>query len=87
MQQDLNRVRHISQNQNTSDIHRQIVDPRRKRNFQTPRVHFDIPQLPTPTTSELLSSTLPEAPTLLSQHSISNMPSDCLGSTPTSQQI
>ena len=87
MQQDLNRVRHISQNQNTSEIHREIIHPRRKRNFQTPRVHFDIPQSPTPTTSELSSSTLPETPTLVSQHSTSNIPSDYLGSTPTSQQI
>ena len=87
MQKDLNRVKHISQRQNTSEIHRQIIHPRRNRNFQTPRVHFNIPQSPTPTTSELSSSTLPETPTLLSQHSSSNIPSDYLGSTPTSQQI
>ena len=87
MQQGLNRVRHISQNQNTFEIHRQIIHPRRNRNFQTPIVHFDIPQSPTPTTSELSSSTLPETPTLLSQQSISNIPSHYLGSTPTSQQI
>ena len=87
MQQDLNRVRHISQNQNTFEIHRQIIHPRRNRNFQIPRVHIDIPQSPTPTTSELSSSTLPEIPTLLPQHSTSNIPSDYLGSTPTSQQI
>ena len=87
LQQDLNRVRHISQNQNTFEIHRKIIHPRRNRNFQTPRVHFDIPQSPTPTTSELSSSTLPETRTLLSQHSTSNIPSDYLGSTPTSQQI
>ena len=86
MQQDLNRVRHISQNQNTFEIHRQIIHPRRNRNFQTPRVHFHISQSPTPTTSELSSSTLPETPTLLSQHRTSNIPSDYLGSTPTSQQ-
>ena len=85
--QDLNRIRHISQNQNTLEVNRQIIHPRRNRNFQTPRVHFDIPQSPTPTTSELSSSTLPETPTLLSQHSTSNIPSDYLGSTPTSQQI
>ena len=82
MQQDLNRVRHIWQNQNT-----QIIQPRRNRNFQTPRVHFIIPQSPTRTTSELSSSTLPETPALLSQQSISNIPSDYLGSTPTSEQI
>ena len=87
MQQDLNQVRHISQNQNTSEIHRQIIHLRRNRNFQAPRVHFDIPQSPTPSTSELSSSTLSETPTLLSQHSTPNIPSDYLGSTPTSQQI
>ena len=87
MQPDLNRVRHISQNQNTSEIHRQIIHPRRNRNFQTPRVHFGIPQSPTPTPSEFSSSILTETPTLLSQHSTSNIPSDYLGSTPTPQQI
>ena len=82
----INRVRHISQNQNTFEINRQIIHPRRNRNFQTPRVHFNIPQSPTPTTSELSSSTLPETPTLASQHSISNVPTDYLDSTPTSEQ-
>ena len=43
-------MRNISQNQNTVEINRQIIDPRRNRSFQTPRVHFDIPQSPTPTT-------------------------------------
>ena len=85
--QDLNRTRHTSQNQNTVEVNRQIIHPRRNRNFQTPRVHFDIPQSPTPTVSEISSTTLPETPTLLSQHSTSNIPSDYLGSTPTSQQI
>ena len=87
MQQDLNRVRHISQNQNTLEINRQIIHPRRNRNFQTSRVHFNIPHSPTPTTSELSSSTLPETPTFSSQQSISNIPSDYLDSTPTSEQI
>ena len=87
LQQDLNRVRHISQNQISSEIHRQIIHPQRNRNFQTPGVHFDIPQSPTPTTSELSSSTLPETPTLFSQHSTSNIPSDYLSSAPTSQKI
>ena len=85
--QDLNRIRHISQNQKTVEVNRQIIHPRRNRNFQTPRVPFDMPQSPTPTTSENSSSTLPETPTLLSQHCTSNIPSDYLGSTPTSQQI
>ena len=87
LQEEFNRVRHISQNQNTPEIHRQIIHPRRNRNFQTPRVHFNIPQSPTPTTSELSSSTLPETTTLLLQQSISNIPSDYLVPTPTSQQI
>ena len=87
MQQDLNRVRHVSQNQKKFEINRQIIHPRTNRNFQTPRVHFDIPQSPTPTTSEISSSTLPETPTLFSQHSTSSIPSDYLGSTPTSEQI
>ena len=85
--QDFNRIRHTSQNQNTVEVNRQIIYPRRNRSFQTPRVHFDIPQSPTPTTSEISCSTLPETPTLLSQHSTSNLPSVYLGSTPTSQQI
>ena len=87
MQQDLNRVRHISQNQNTLEINRQIIHPRRNRKIQTPRVHFNIPQSQTPTTSELSSSTLTETPTFSSQQSISNIPSDYLDSTPTSEQI
>ena len=37
LQIDFNRVRHISQNQNTLEINRQIIHPRRNRNFQTPR--------------------------------------------------
>ena len=79
--QDLNRTRHISQNHNTVELNRQIIHPRRNRNFQTLRVHFDIPQSPTPTSSENSSSTLPETPTLLSEHSTSSIPSDYLGST------
>ena len=38
--QDLNRLRHISQNQNTVEVNRQIVHPGRNRNFQTSRVTF-----------------------------------------------
>ena len=87
MPQELSRIRNISQNQNTVEINRQIIHPRRNRSFQTPRVRFDIPQSPTPTTPEISKSTLPEDPTLLSQQSTSNIPSDYLGSTPTSEQI
>ena len=85
--QELSRIRNISQNQNTFEINRQIIHPRRKRNFQTPRVLFDIPQSPTPITPENPNSTLPETPLLLSQRSTSSIPSDYLGSTPTSKQI
>ena len=85
--QDLSRIRHISQNQNTIEINRQSIHPRRNRNFQTPRVHFDIPQTPSPITPENPNSTLPETPTLLSQRRTSSIPSDFLGSTPTSEQI
>ena len=84
--QELSRIRNISQNQITVEINRQIIHPRRNRSFQTPRVHFDIPQSPQPTTSENPSSTLPETPPLLSQRSTSSIPSDYLGSTPTSEQ-
>ena len=63
------------------------MHPRRNRNFQTPRVHFDIPQSPSQNTPENPIGTLPETPTLLSQRSTSSLPSDYLGSTPTSEQI
>ena len=86
-QQDLNRVRHISQNQNTLEINRQTIHPRRNRIFQTPRVQFNIPQSPTSSPLDLSSSTLPEKPPTVSQQSISNIPSSYLGSTPTSEQI
>ena len=82
LQQDLNRIRHITQNQNTLDINRQIIHPRRNRNFQTPRVTFSIPQSPTPSSSENSSITLPDTPTLTP-----NIHSENLGSTPTSAQI
>ena len=85
--QDLNRIGRISQNQDTVEINRQTIHPRRIRNFQIPRVHFEIPQSPTPTTSENSISTLPETFPLFSQRSTSSIPSDYLGSTPTSEQI
>ena len=77
----------MSQNQNTLEINRQTIHPRKNRNFQTHRVHFNIPQSSTPTTSNLSSTTLPETPSFSSQQSISNIPPDYLGSTPTSEQI
>ena len=85
--QELSRIRNISQNPNTVEINRQIIHPRRNRNFQTPRVHFDIPKSPTSITPENPNSTLPETPPLLSQRSTSSIPSDYLGSTPTSKQV
>ena len=87
LQQDLNRVRHISRNQNTLEINRQIIHPRQNRNFQTPRVHFKILQSPTTNPLDLSSSTLPDNPPIASQQSTSNIPTDYLGSTPTSEQI
>ena len=85
--QELSRIRNISQNQNIVEINRQIIHPRRNRSFQTPRVQFDIPNSPTPTTSENPNDTLPETTPLLSKSSTSSIPSDYLGSTPTSEQI
>ena len=86
LQQDLNRIRHISQNQNRFEVKRQIIHPRRNRNFQTPRITFSIPQSPTPSSSENSSITLPDTPTLTPQQSTPHIPSE-LGSTPTSAQI
>ena len=85
--QELSRIRNISQNQNTVEINRQIIHPRRNRNFQTSRVHFDISQSPSPITPENPNSILPETPTLLSQRTTSSIPSDYFGSTPTSEKI
>ena len=85
--QELKRIRNPSQNQNTAEINRQIIHPRRNRNFQTPRVHFNIPQSPSQTTPENTTGITPETPTLFSQRSTSSLPSDYLGSTPTSEQI
>ena len=87
LQQDLNRIRHISQNQNTVEVNRQNIHSRRNRKFQTPRVTFSIPQSPTPTSSETSSITIPDTPTLTSQQTTPNFPSDYLGSTPTSAQL
>ena len=86
LQQDLNRIRLISQNQNTIEVNRQIIHPRQNRNFQTPRISFSIPQSPAPSSSENFSITLPDTPTLTPQQSTLNIPSE-LGSTPTSAQI
>ena len=87
LQQDVNRLMHISQNQNTVEVNRQIIHPRRNRKVQTSRVTFNIPQSPTPSISEVSSITLPDTPTLNSQQNTPNLPSDYLDSTPTSEQI
>ena len=48
---------------------------------------MNIPQSPTKSPLDLSSSTLPETPPIASQKSISHIPSDYLGSTPSSEQI
>ena len=68
-------------------MNRQIIHPRRNRNFQTPRVTFNIPQSPTPSISEVSSNTLPDTPTLTSKQNTPNLPADYLSSTPTTEQI
>ena len=85
--QDLNIVRHISQNQNTLEINRKIIHPRQNRNFQTPGVIFNIPQSPSSNPLDLSSSTIQDTPAYASQQSTSNISSDYLGSTPTSEQV
>ena len=55
--------------------------------FSNPRVQFNVHQSPTPISPDISSSTLSETPTIAPQQSISNLPSDYLGSTPTSEQI
>ena len=76
-----------SQNQNTLEINRQIIHPRRNRNFQTPRAQFNIPQSPTSSPLDLSGSTITDTPpTALQQHTL-NIPSDYLGATPRSEQI
>ena len=81
-------MRHISQNQNTNKRNRKVIHPRRNRNFQTPRVQFNVSQPPTSSPLDFSSSTISETPPTASQKSISNTQStDYLGSTPTSEQF
>ena len=57
-QQDPNRTRYPSQNQNqTFKIERQIIHPRRNRYFATPRVHFNIRSSPSPNLLDISSNT------------------------------
>ena len=87
LQQELNRARHQSQNQNTLEINRQIIHPKRNRNLQNPRVQFSIPHSPTTNPINLSSSTIQSIPQTPLQQNRSNIPSDYSGSTPTSEQI
>ena len=87
LQQDLNRTRHQSQNQITLEINRQIIHPRQNRNLQNPRVQFSIPHSPTTNPTNLSSSTIQSTPQTPAQQKTSNIHSDYLGSTPTSEQI
>ena len=69
LQQELNRTQHPSQNQNqTSTIDIQIIHPRRKRKFITPRVHFNIPSPPTPKHFDLSSNTSKKKPSTLTTY-------------------
>ena len=67
LQQDLNRARDQSQNQNTLEINRQIIHRRRKRNLQTPRVQFNIPHSPTTNPIDLSISAIQSTPKTPSQ--------------------
>ena len=73
-QQDLNRARHQSQNQNTLEINRQIIHPRQNRNLQTPRVQFNIPHSPIANPIDLSSSTIRSSPQTALQQNTSNIP-------------
>ena len=55
--------------------------------MQNPRVQFNIPQSPTTNPVNLSSSTNQSTEQTRSQQITSNLPSDYLGSTPTSEQI
>ena len=87
LQQNLNRARHQSQNQNTLEINRQIIHPRRNRNLQNPRDQFSIPNSPSTNPIKLSSGTIQSTPQSPLQQNTSNVPSEYLGSTPTSKQI
>ena len=91
LQQDLGRTKHPSQNQNqTSTIYKQIIHHRRNRNFTTPIVHFKISSSPSLNPLDLSSSTIQSTPSPLQsflQQNTLNIPSDYLGSTPTSEKV
>ena len=62
LQQDLNTAKHQNQNQNTLEINRKIIHPRRNRNLQTPRVQFNIPHSTITNPIDLSSSTIQSTP-------------------------
>ena len=64
LQQDLNRTRHPSQNQNTPTTNKQMIHPKRNRNFATPRVHFNITSSPIANPLDLSTSTTQRTPKL-----------------------
>ena len=78
LQQDHNRARHQSQNQNPLELNRQIIHSGRNRNLQTPRVQFNIPHSPIANPVDLTSSTIQSTPQAPTQHNTSNIPSDYL---------
>ena len=55
--------------------------------MQTPRVQFNIPHSPIANPIDLSSNTIQSSPQTPSQQNTSNIPSDYLGSTPTSEKI
>ena len=57
------------------------------KNFLTEQNSNTIPDPNQPSSSEDSRITLPDTPTLTSQHNTQNIPSDYLGSAPTSEQI
>ena len=87
LQQDLIRARHQSQNQKTIEINRQIIHPRRNRNIQNTTVQFNIPHSPTTNSINLSSGKIQSTPQTPSQQNVSNLISDYLGSTLTSERI
>ena len=84
LQQDFNRARNPSQNQNTLEIYTQNIHPRRNRNSQNLRVQFNIPRSPIGNPLDLSNNTIQITPPNASQQNISNIPSDYLGSNPAS---
>ena len=68
-------------------MNRQVIHSRRNRSLQNPRVQFSISHSPTMTPINVSSSTIQSTPQTPLQQNTSNSTSDCLGSTPTYEQI